>query len=85
MCFGPEALIQLAIAVVVIIAAIALVRLVLPTFAMPAPYAQAINILIWALVAIVVIIFIAKLFACAGFMRLGMLGWSLLAVAPIYS
>lgn len=71
MCLSAGFLFQLAIVIVIIIAAIALLRLVLPSLAMPPAFQQAINILIWAVVAICIIVFIWRLAECSGLMRLG--------------
>ena len=71
MCLSAAFLFQLAIIIVIIVAAIALIRLVLPTLAMPPQFQQAINILIWAVVAICIIVFIWRLAECSGLMRLG--------------
>ena len=72
MCFSPDMLFQLAILVVIIVAAISLVRLVLPSLGISigAPFNQIIQILVWAVICIIVIVFIWKLAACSGLMRL---------------
>jgi hypothetical protein len=66
-------LFQLAILIVIIIAAIALIRLVLPSLGVSIgpPFDQVIRILVWAVVTIMIIVFIWKLAECSGLMRLG--------------
>ena len=72
MCFSAAMLFQLAIIIVIIIAAVALIRLILPALGVTlgAPYDQVIRILIGAVVAICLIVFIWKLAECSGLMRL---------------
>jgi hypothetical protein len=72
MCLSPEMLFQLAILVVVAIAAVALVRLLLPSLgiALGPPFDQVIRILVWAVVCIIIIVFLWKLAVCSGLMRL---------------
>jgi hypothetical protein len=72
MCFSPELLFQLAILVVVVIAAVALLRLLMPSLGLTIgePFAQVIRILVWAVVCIIIIIFIWKLAICSGLMHL---------------
>jgi hypothetical protein len=73
MCFSAGMLFQLAILIVIVVAAIALIRLVLPSLGitLEPPFAQIIHILIWAVVTIMIIVFIWKLFECSGLLRLG--------------
>ena len=73
MCAGPELLFQLAILIIVIMAAVALIRLVLPSLGpdfLGGQFGQVIRILIWALIAIMVVVLIWKLFACSGLLQL---------------
>jgi hypothetical protein len=72
MCFSPEMLFQLAILVVLIVAAVALLRLLMPSLGLTLgePFNQIIHILVWAIVAIMIIVFMWKLAACSGLMRL---------------
>jgi hypothetical protein len=72
MCFSPGMLFQLAILIVIVVAAIALIQLVLPSLGLSigAPFDQIIRILIWAVVCIMVIVFIWRLAECSGLMRL---------------
>lgn len=69
MCFSLEALKELAIWVVIICAVIALIRLVLSPLAAQigtwgSVLIQALNIILWAIVAIAVIVVIFDLAAC---------------------
>jgi hypothetical protein len=72
MCFSPEMLFQLAILIVIVLAAVALVRLLLPALGVTLgpPFDQVVRILIWAVVAICIIVFIWRLAVCSGLMRL---------------
>lgn len=72
MCFSAAMLFQLAIIVVIIVAAVALVRLILPALGVSIgpPFDQIIRILIWAVVTICIIVFIWRLAECSGLMRL---------------
>ena len=72
MCFSPEMLFQLAILVVLIVAAVALLRLLMPSLGLTLgePFNQIIHILVWAILAIMIIVFMWKLAVCSGLMRL---------------
>ena len=66
-CFSLAWVEQLLIWLVVIAAVFALIRLIIPAFLPPigATVLQALNIVLWAIVAIAVIILIFDLLACA--------------------
>ena len=66
-CFNLYWIEQLLIWLVVIAAVVALIRLIIPTFAPPfsATIISALNIVLWAIVAIAVIILIFDLLSCA--------------------
>jgi hypothetical protein len=71
MCFSVEWLFHLAVVAVVIVAAIMIVQLLLPSIVgIPAVFMQIIRILIWAAVAIVLIWFLYDLLICSGFLRM---------------
>ena len=73
MCFSAEMLFQLAILIVIILAAVALIRLLLPSLgvSLGEPFASVIRILVWAVVCIIIIVFLWKLAICSGLIEVG--------------
>lgn len=68
MCFSAEWLVHLAIIAIIVIAAVLIVQVVLAQFPsiFSGPFAQIIKIVVWAIVAICVLIFLVDLIQCAG-------------------
>ncbi len=67
MCLSTEWLVHLAILAIIIVAAVAIVQVVLGQFpgVFSRPFAQIIRIVIWAVVAICVLVFLVELIQCA--------------------
>jgi hypothetical protein len=77
MCgFGIAQLFEIAIAVIVLLAVIMIVRYVLPGIftldAMGGPFGNIIRIVCWAVAAVVVLLILWKFLACAGLVGIGL-------------
>ena len=67
MCFSVDWLVHLAVLAIIVIAAVAILQVVLAQFpgVFSGPFAQIIRIVIWAIVAICILIFLVDLIECA--------------------
>lgn len=67
MCFTTDWLIHLAVLAIIIVAAVAIFQVVLAQFPgiFSGPFAQIIRIVIWAIIGICILLFLAGLIQCA--------------------
>ena len=72
MCFSTEWLVHLAIIAIIVVAAVAIVQVVLGQFPgiFSGPFAQIIRIVIWAVVAICLLVFLVELTAVRAWRRI---------------